>query len=142
MVPDKEKTAGKKQTHTPVPVPRGPCPRCDKTDHFAKDCQYINATCHFCQKLGHLESVCRQKKMAKRLAARTHDRRKIPVQVIQSVKCIPGQDPVIQQLQLNGKSYGFEVDSFPLSPVWSSLRKHSRQKVAQIGKIEAGENPR
>ncbi len=48
------------------------------------------------------------------------------MQVIQSVKSIPGQDPVIQQLQLKGKSYGFEVDSgardnFCTTKIWTRL---------------------
>ena len=42
--------------------PKGTCPRCGKTDHASKDCPHMNSICHFCQKLGHIESACLQKR--------------------------------------------------------------------------------
>ena len=39
----------------------GKCSRCGHTDHFQKNCPYKSATCHKCQKVGHLASVCRTK---------------------------------------------------------------------------------
>eukprot|EP00731_Ephydatia_muelleri_P006415 Em0003g663a len=42
---------------------KGTCPRCGKTEHTSKDCPFITSTCHgFCQKLGHIESACLQKR--------------------------------------------------------------------------------
>ena len=41
---------------------KGVCPRCGKTEHLSKDCPRIKSTCHFCQKMGHLQSVCLKKK--------------------------------------------------------------------------------
>ena len=35
---------------------KGVCPRCGKTEHLSKDCPHIKSTCHFCQKMGHLQS--------------------------------------------------------------------------------------
>ena len=51
------KTTGK----TGSPFAKGVCPRCGKTDHTAKDCRFIDATCRFCQKKGHIEAVCLKK---------------------------------------------------------------------------------
>lgn len=42
--------------------PKGMRPWCDKTDHKAVDCPSRDAVCHYCQKMGHLQSVCLQKK--------------------------------------------------------------------------------
>ena len=40
--------------------PKGTCPRCGKTDHGARDCPFKESICNYCQKIGHLQSVCLQ----------------------------------------------------------------------------------
>ena len=42
--------------------PKGTCPRCGKTDHGARDCPFKESICNYCQKIGHLQSVCLQKR--------------------------------------------------------------------------------
>ena len=41
-----------------------PCFRCGK-GHSPNDCRYKNTTCHYCQKVGHIDSYCFAKKQAK-----------------------------------------------------------------------------
>ena len=48
-----------------APLAKGVCHRCGKTGHFAKECRFIDATCRYCQKKGHLEAVCLKKKKEK-----------------------------------------------------------------------------
>ena len=61
-------TARKQQPARRSTFARGTCPRCGKTDHYAKDCRFkeTETQCHFCQKKGHIEPVCLQKKKTKR----------------------------------------------------------------------------
>ena len=101
------------------PFPKGTCLRCGRTDHFAKDCQFIDTTCHYCIKKEHLEAVCMKKKG--RIGYITEK----PVKII---KNIPGNDPVKQKLKLNGKFFTFEVDSgtkdnFCSKHIWNRLGK-------------------
>ena len=42
--------------------PQGTCLRCGRTDQSTKDCRFMHSTCRFCQKKGHIEAVCLQKK--------------------------------------------------------------------------------
>ena len=52
-----------KQSRQSTPsLPKGACLRCGKTNLPAKNCRFINTICHYCQKKGHLESVCFKKK--------------------------------------------------------------------------------
>ena len=46
------------QISAPQP-PRGPCNRCGKKSHNARDCKFQNVQCYNCRKLGHIASVCR-----------------------------------------------------------------------------------
>ena len=53
---------------------------------------------------------------------------------VQIVKSIPGYEPVTRQLQLNGKSFTFEVDigakdNFCSTQVWNRLGKPTLQPV-------------
>ncbi|KAK8383368.1 hypothetical protein O3P69_019027 [Scylla paramamosain] len=70
-----------------------------------EDCQFINSTCRFCQKKGHTAEVCLRKKN-KAPASNTAE-----MQTLQVVRSILGDDPVLQQLQLNGRLFSFKVDS-------------------------------
>ena len=96
---------GRQQTARQSTFPRRTCPRCGKTDHFAKDCRFKDAECHFCKKKGHLESVCLTKKKAKQKMGYISAK---PVQVVNQVS---DRDPFHQLLQLNGKPFIFEVDT-------------------------------
>ena len=37
------------------------CFRCGSADHLADKCRHKTSTCHYCERTGHLERVCRQK---------------------------------------------------------------------------------
>ena len=41
-----------------------PCYRCGRTNHNARDCKFIDATCNYCKKKGHIAPVCLKKKNA------------------------------------------------------------------------------
>jgi hypothetical protein len=41
-----------------------PCFRCGGTNHRDHECRHINAICHYCNKKGHIESVCLSKQRA------------------------------------------------------------------------------
>ena len=66
--------------------------------------------------------VCRQKEMNKRPVNHSYIpmKRKLPVQAIQSVECMPCQDPGVQQLHLNGNSFGFGADSGTKNIFWTT----------------------
>ena len=42
--------------------PKGTCPQCGNRDHGARDCPFKKSICNYCQKIGHLQSVCLQKR--------------------------------------------------------------------------------
>ena len=44
------------------PSAKGVWLRCGKMGHHAKECRFIDATCQFCQKKGHIEAVCLKKR--------------------------------------------------------------------------------
>lgn len=120
-------SSGQRGTNNSLrPFPKGMCPRCGKTNHVAKDCRFINSTCRFCQKKGHIAEVCLRKK-SKAPASNTAEK-----QTVQVVRSIFGDDPVLQQLRLDGKSFSFEVDSgakdnFCSTRVWTILGKPTLQ---------------
>jgi hypothetical protein len=39
-----------------------PCETCGSTKHLRSNCKFRDYTCHYCNKNGHLQNVCRQKK--------------------------------------------------------------------------------
>ena len=87
--------------NSPCPFLKGACLQCDKINHFVKDCRFINCTSQFCLRKGHMEVVCLQKKKGSKESVSYI----IKEEQIQIFNNIPGQDPVTQQLQLNGKLF-------------------------------------
>ena len=91
-------------------LPKGVCFRCGKTNHTAKDCRFINAICRFCQKKGHLESICLKKKRSQESLKQITEEEENPYEVVNTmfpysvVKHIPSQGPLVVQLQLDGRS--------------------------------------
>ena len=114
-----------------VSIPKGSCMRCGEINHSSKDCRFIDSTCRFCHIKSYLEAVCIQKK-GRKPDNTPAGRKKLPTQVIRYVKYIPGQDPAVQQVQLNNKRFKFEVDSgakdnFCSTQVWSRLGRPTLQ---------------
>ena len=104
------------------------CMRCGKTNHTSMECRFSKAQCHYCHKTGHLASVCLKKKKDKKEEVKviTSER---PVQRINSV---PGNHPARLTLEVNRKSFIFEVDSgardnFCSTKTWTKLGKPSLQ---------------
>ena len=100
------------------------CMRCGKTNHTSMECRFSKAQCHYCHKTGHLASVCLKKKKDKKEEVKviTSER---PVQRINSV---PGNHPARLTLEVNRKSFIFEVDSgardnFCSTKTWTKLGK-------------------
>ena len=79
-------------------------------DHSDKDCWFINSKCQFCQKTGK-ESVGYGMGEEPILKGKESVGYIVLEELIQIVNSIPSHDPGTQQLQLNGKSFNFEVDS-------------------------------
>ena len=44
------------------PLSKGSCGRCGKKNHSGKGCSHIDDVSHYCQKKGHLQSVCMSKR--------------------------------------------------------------------------------
>ena len=121
-----------------APFPKGMCPRCGRADHLARDCRFINSICRFCQKKGHLEAVCLKKRNK---GAVNYHTAKLPVQVVRSIS---SDDPIMQQVQLDGKIFAFEVDSgakdnFCTTGIWTSLGKPTLHP-AQVRYVSATGN--
>ena len=51
------------------------CIRCGRVGHNPKDCRFKNTTCHYCNKIGHIEAACLKKK--KESAKLTGERNKL-----------------------------------------------------------------
>ena len=85
--------------------PKGTCPRCGKTEHTSKDCPFITSTCHFCQKLGHIESACLQKR---RGSQPVRNITKLEIKMVNSINTVPQLE---QQVLIQGLDFIFEVDT-------------------------------
>ena len=85
--------------------PKGTCPRCGKTDHASKDCPHMNSICHFCQKLGHIESACLQKR---RGSQPVKNITKFETKTVKSISSIP---QLQQHVRIQGQDFIFEVDT-------------------------------
>lgn len=138
-----KQASSKRKVIPSSPFAKGICPRCGKTGHHAKECRFIDATCRFCQKKGHIEAVCLKKKG-------TQSQKKQSIGFItrdptQTVYNIPGHDPIVQRLQINGKQFHFEVDSgardnFCSKKVWTELGR-PKLRPARIRYVSAAGQP-
>ena len=109
-------------SHRKRDFPKGTCPRCGKTEHASKDCPFKTSTCHFCQKLGHIESACLQKRKGTQ-----------PVKIItrrefKTVNSISSVPQLEQQVWIQGQDFIFEVDTgaadnFCSQDFWGKLGK-------------------
>ena len=103
------KTPASKAKDTPQgkqdqPLLKGACGRCGRKDHTGKNCPHINDICHYCQKKGHLQSVCMSKR--KRDSGVRCLRRLDTIKTVR--RSIP---PLYQQVELRGHRVNFEIDS-------------------------------
>ena len=103
MLNSKPKSKGEKKRD----FAKGVCPRCGSTtEHIAKACPHIKSTCHFCQKMGHLQSVCLKKKKEDRGSVMIISRH-----ALRTVKSINSILQVKQSVWVSGQQLTFEVDT-------------------------------
>ena len=98
-----------------------PCYRCGRSNHGSSECKFKDAQCHACGKTGHIASVCRSKasSVSKKQKSKTHlvqnaeqsseESSDEGFKIHNLVKRSP--DPIVVQLQLNGKFLDMEVDT-------------------------------
>ena len=109
--------------------PKGTCGRCGKKDHKGNDCPFKDSTCHYCQRKGHIEPVCLQKKQGKPRQSSSVNTISMDAPItIDTVKVVNSVPQVIQPIELNGLKFNFEVDtgaakSFCSEHVWTKLGK-------------------
>ena len=103
------------------------CRSCGKSTHERKNCRFKGAECKFCGKNGHIEAVCFKKKAESRKTVKPifiYGQTKALCQVNQ----INVDDEITQNLQINGRSIRFELDTgaptnFITRTLWQSLGK-------------------
>ena len=100
---------------------KGVCHRCGNTEHIAKDCPHIKSTCHFCQKMGHLQSVCLKKKKEDRGSVKIISRH-----ALRTDKSINSILQLKQLVWVCGQQLTFEVDTgagdnFCSKDLWKKL---------------------
>ena len=100
---------------------KGVCPRCGNIEHIAKDCPHIKSTCHFCQKMGHLQSVCLKKKKEDRGSVKIISRHAL--RTVKSINSIP---QLKQSVWVSGQQLTFEVDTGAGQVIISALRIYGR----------------
>ena len=105
------------------PFPKGTCGRCGGDNHIGKNWPYINTTCNYCKKKGHLESVCLQKNMGK-------SRKHVKIIHLDTVKMVNAIPQITQAVNIKGHTFTFEVhtgagDNFCSTHFWNQLGKPS-----------------
>jgi len=112
------------------PFPKGTCGRCGKTAHASKSCPESETTCTYCQKKGHIETVCLSKKrgfprkQVKVIYTKTEPNETSTIKIVNSTR------QVHQDIILEGNKFTFEVDTgagdnFCSHTVWQELGKPS-----------------
>jgi len=107
------------------------CIRCGKA-HKATDCPYKDAKCHFCDKIGHLEAVCRKKQYQQKGRGSTSTKVKkiTKAQLVQAILGeVPQDTPKLEiPIQIQDRSFTIELDTattgnFVSTAVWKQLGK-------------------
>ena len=93
------------------------CQTCGSTSHSRSECKYCKITCNFCNRIGHLERVCRQKKERKYVAEHIQS-------YVQPKKSPPHSREV--SLRVNNHVVAFELDTDVMSTIisekhWSAI---------------------
>ena len=109
------------QRRKPSPTsPSKPCYRCGGVDHTHSACRFRDATCHKCQKKGHIAKVCRSGK--KPTQQRPQQSRSRPVRTIDQEPVSDeeftlfrvegkGLHPIVVTMGVNGQQLPMEVDT-------------------------------
>nr|KAG5686019.1 hypothetical protein BaRGS_010560 [Batillaria attramentaria] len=109
------------------------CYRCGKA-HKAKDCFYNDSKCNFCQKIGHLEAVCRKKLHQQQQGGRHSAKSSVKsITKAELVKAILGEVPqdtprLDVPVTIQDQQFTMELDTATTGncvsvPVWKQLGK-------------------
>nr|KAG5714116.1 hypothetical protein BaRGS_020444 [Batillaria attramentaria] len=109
------------------------CYRCGKA-HKATDCYYKDSKCNFCQKIGHLEAVCRKKLHQQQQGGRHPAKSSVKsITKAELVKAILGEVPqdtprLDVPVTIQDQQFTMELDTattgnFVSVPVWKQLGK-------------------
>ena len=81
---DKSTFASKAQPKPPRPnnPSNKQCFRCGDKSHTAPKCKFINAKCHYCSKIGHIERVCLSKKRESQPQSQSNRRKQTGANVV------------------------------------------------------------
>jgi hypothetical protein len=106
------------------------CFKCGKA-HKATECPYKEAKCHFCDKIGHLEAVCRKKQYQQ--LKNPHKKTVKRITKAELVKAILGEVPedtpkLDVQISIQDRMFKMELDTattgnFVSQSVWKQLGK-------------------
>ncbi|EGT45081.1 hypothetical protein CAEBREN_16863 [Caenorhabditis brenneri] len=114
--PNKTKKPEKSQKKSPP----SPCYRCNG-NHWARDCEWKEAECHFCKKPGHLEKCCRAKQKD---TTKTPKVKSIKVEAAKSV----GINRIYKKVEINGHPISMLFDT------GADVTLISRNHWTQLGK--------
>nr|KAG5691193.1 hypothetical protein BaRGS_010129 [Batillaria attramentaria] len=109
------------------------CYRCGKA-HRATDCYYKDSKCNYCQKIGHLEAVCRKKLHQQQQGGRQSAKSSVKsITKAELVKAILGEVPqdtprLDVPVTIQDQQFTMELDTattgnFVSVPVWKQLGK-------------------
>eukprot|EP00731_Ephydatia_muelleri_P019387 Em0012g212a len=106
----------------------------------AKDCPHIKSTCHFCQKMGHLQSVCLKKKKEDRGSVKIISRHAL--RTVKSINSIP---QLKQSVWVSGQQLTFEVDTgagdiFCSKDLWKKLGVPALIQVSSHYQVANGQH--
>lgn len=87
------------------------CYCCGKVGHIKQHCKYLNYTCSVCSKVGHLQNVCKNK--GKNVNNIDLDNVDLNLSNLFNVKSVDVNfiKPLYIQLEVNGESIDFQVDT-------------------------------
>ena len=97
----------RQQKRSPKSDKNKPCETCGSNQHLRSQCKYREYTCNCCQRTGHLERVCRQKKLDKTTTKHVTTLFKVNVGETHTSKSCSTN----VSLSVNDHSFMFELDT-------------------------------
>nr|XP_034833643.1 uncharacterized protein K02A2.6-like [Maniola hyperantus] len=85
------------------------CYRCG--DRHGGECRFVNATCRFCKKIGHIEKICLLKKKSKKSINFTDDEIATHLNGLYSIQCDTKVAPFVVEVLLEGIPVILQVDT-------------------------------
>lgn len=82
--------------------------------HQRSQCRFRNATCHACNKKGHIASVCRSGNSSSTDQVKTHEEPAAEIDLVQSlsqVHNVPSTDKKMLDVEIDGRRLQMELDT-------------------------------